>query len=461
MNKLLRNTVAGVAMLGALTGCSLDSLVKVKDPQVGADVDLDYLETRAGALALLYSTLGSLQSAVSQTAENVSYFTDELISRPYSSLDGNLPDYSPDSRFEVMHTTSGVQGIQFPAYGTLQMARIKATQARYFLKFQADSSLNYAISASYAYEGYAIVLLAENVCSGVPLSDAPYGEPVIYGRALSTDSLFRIAVAKFDSALMLSHDSARFRTLAKIGKARALVSLGEYAEAAQTVSDVAPGDTYTLTYTEEITPDPNAVIPSAGDAFWTISTSTRPQSLLTEIVNLEGMNGLIWYSDPTNIDPRLPVTVTTTGGVSSFPSVVRQRKFPNGNVTFPLARWVEAKMIEAEHLLNSSDPTWIDAINEARRTVGLPDTTAPATKAEQIDLLFRERAYWFYGEGTRLSDMRRLVRQYGRPVNSVYPVGAYTRSRQVFSYGEATTFIPSVNEYISNYNYTGCIHKNP
>jgi hypothetical protein len=54
-----------------------------------------------------------------------------------------------------------------------------------------------------------------------------------------------------------------------------------------------------------------------------------------------------------------------------------------------------------------------------------PDSTTGATSAEQIDVMFRERAFWLYGTGERLSDMRRLVRQYGRDESTVYPVGPY------------------------------------
>ena len=39
--------------------------------------------------------------------------------------------------------------------------------------------------------------------------------------------------------------------------------------------------------------------------------------------------------------------------------------------------------------------------------------------------MFSERAFWFFGTGHRLGDLRRLVRQYGRPAESVFPTGLY------------------------------------
>jgi hypothetical protein len=44
----------------------------------------------------------------------------------------------------------------------------------------------------------------------------------------------------------------------------------------------------------------------------------------------------------------------------------------------------------------------------------------------RIDVLFRERAFWLYGMGVRLGDMRRLVRQYGRSAETVFPTGTYS-----------------------------------
>jgi hypothetical protein len=50
---------------------------------------------------------------------------------------------------------------------------------------------------------------------------------------------------------------------------------------------------------------------------------------------------------------------------------------------------------------------------------------APATTADARALLFREKAFWTFGRGQRLGDLRRLVRQYKLPVDQVYPVGKY------------------------------------
>lgn len=463
MKKLIRTSAVfiGLGGMSLLTACSLDSLVKVSTPQTGTAVEHEYMDTRAGALELLYSSLGSLQKAVSLAAEHVGAFTDELTSVPATSPDHGFSNTStPDTRVEDVGR-NGVKGIQFTAYSDLHAARTRAGIARHFLKRQALSDLNYAISASYSYEGYAITMLAENLCSGIPLSSAEYGRPSEYSAGISTDSLFAIAAAKFDSALAIEQDSARFVTLARTGKARALLGLGQYKAAAEAVRDIGPQDNFSLHYTEAVTP--GSIRGEATKAFWPASgPGARNRNSIYETLSREGVNGLAWYTNPRTIDPRFPVEVNIIDDtIYSFPLIVKQQKFLTGNVSFELAGWTEAQLIEAEALLSENDPNWIDPINEARRRIGLADTVAPASKAQQVDLLFYERAMWFYGEARRLNDMRRLVRQYGRGVNTVYPTGQYNRSRTVYTYGSATVFIPESGEFSQNYKYAGCINRNP
>ena len=63
-------------------------------------------------------------------------------------------------------------------------------------------------------------------------------------------------------------------------------------------------------------------------------------------------------------------------------------------------------------------------INAARATVtGLTPLVDPGTDAARVDLVFRERAFWMFSTGHRTGDLRRLVRQYGRAANTVFPTG--------------------------------------
>jgi hypothetical protein len=47
----------------------------------------------------------------------------------------------------------------------------------------------------------------------------------------------------------------------------------------------------------------------------------------------------------------------------------------------------------------------------------------PGSAAAATDLFFREKAFWQFGRSMRLGDEGRLVRQYGRTADTVFPTG--------------------------------------
>ena len=71
-------------------------------------------------------------------------------------------------------------------------------------------------------------------------------------------------------------------------------------------------------------------------------------------------------------------------------------------------------------------------------------------------MLFRERAFWMYMTAHRLGDMRRLIRQYGRGAETVFPTGNYFKGGK---YGVDITLVPSQTE-TNNPNWTACTDRN-
>ncbi len=153
-------------------------------------------------------------------------------------------------------------------------------------------------------------------------------------------------------------------------------------------------------------------------------------------------------------------------------------KFGNPSVNVPLATGVEARLVEAEAALHTSPGAWAADLRALRADsadthISFPaadslsaDSTTLASAAMQVDVMFRERAFWLYGTGTRLGDMRRLIRQYGRDQSTVFPVGAYPNGHDphlpapIPSYGTdvnltlPTPFAGLVNP---NSSYKGCL----
>lgn len=457
-SSLSRYLVATALMLATLNACSFDSLVNVDDPESGRELSPGAISSREGGLGLYRSAVGQLAQGISELSRQVGAFTDELAVRPASSDDHNGMNWPDDSRLDSTNRW-GERMLASSSYAYLHGARVRASQARTVLSKFDDPSYNYILAATYGVEAYSIILLAESMCSGIPLSEVPFGLDVEFTGAIPTEQLFTTAIAKLDSGLFLEQDSARVTALLRMGKARAYMGLGDYEQAAEVVADYSETDKFELTYTLA---SPYGS-PTSTYGFWadTVLDINRGNYNLFEMVNREGRNGIVWYQDPNKIDPRLPVTLTEVEGVAQFATVVRQRKRMVGNMPFPLAHWVEAKMILAENYLSKADPQWLTELNSARRSVGLSDTTDPGTSSARVDLLFRERAFWFYLDGRRLADYRRLINQYGRSIATVYPVGVYTRRPGVPFYGEAYVFSPPSSEYEHNYKYDGCIHRNP
>ncbi|MEO6443694.1 MAG: TonB-dependent receptor plug domain-containing protein [Gemmatimonadaceae bacterium] len=81
---------------------------------------------------------------------------------------------------------------------------------------------------------------------------------------------------------------------------------------------------------------------------------------------------------------------------------------------------------------------------------------APASQAEAIDLYFREKAFWVFGRGQRLGDLRRLIRQYSRTAANVFPSGAFYKGG---SYGADVNFPVTVDEE-NNPAFKGCTDRN-
>jgi hypothetical protein len=82
--------------------------------------------------------------------------------------------------------------------------------------------------------------------------------------------------------------------------------------------------------------------------------------------------------------------------------------------------------------------------------------TDPGSSAASIDLLFRERAFTLFATSHRLGDMRRMVRQYARPAESVFPTGNYHKDGLKF--GTDVNFLVPAPER-NNPKFTGCIDR--
>lgn len=317
------------------------------------------------------------------------------------------------------------------------------------------------LSQVLSYGGVTYVLLAENFCSGAPISDLSDAGEIAYGEPRTTEQLFTAAVAKFDSALTVASRTAADATLsaaaraqgtslanyARVGRARALVGLGRYADAASTVSAVPTAFVFNAEFSENSARQNNAV--------FTFNNIRRRWG----VANREGTNGLDFVAAA---DPRVRTATSTRTGLDGVrPNIVNQLKFADRSASIPIASGVEARLIEAEAALKAGQTaTFLSIHNALRATVtGLgPLTEAGLTQQQLEDTHFRERAFWLFATAHRLGDLRRLTRPvaqggYGRSVTQTFPQGTYFKSPT--QYGTQTSLIIPLEEE-NNPNFSGC-----
>jgi len=80
----------------------------------------------------------------------------------------------------------------------------------------------------------------------------------------------------------------------------------------------------------------------------------------------------------------------------------------------------------------------------------------PGSKAAAEALFFREKAFWTYGRGQRLPDLRRMIRIYGYTQDKVFPTGQYFKGGV---YGTDVNLpIPSREQ--ANPLFSACLDRN-
>lgn len=439
---LATGTIALLATIGCKDLAGSSSLpAGVSDPNV--------IRTTEGAIALEVGAHAKFQSAIANYVPISGLLTDELEAglRGQTPLNGALPDQDVQVDARILSQGNDWQiGSTVPstdaAYGTLQMARAVASEAIGALAAYAPDSTTRRAHA-YALSGYAELYLADLFCSGVPLTTFDFNGDYTYQAGSPTPDVYQRAIALFDTAQSFVKGSSKSDSmvlnLARVGKGRALLQLGEWSAAATAVAAVPRGFVYadTLPTTNAgMGGDPNVLVVSALRIYG------------TNVSDREGISGLPYISSG---DPRTAVA-------GSIPS-----KYPPqeaGVAIVPIASGLEAKLIAAEAALHANQPaTWLSILNTLRQdsasTSTLPTLTDPGTADARIDTLFMERAAWLFVTGHRQGDLRRLVQRYGRDKNQVYPHGVYPGLGAYGDFIDAS--IP--RDELTNPHFDGCLNR--
>ncbi len=465
MHNVLRSYAGLLAVMGVV-GCQDLSNPKLPD---GTQSPTTYL-SREGGVRLAEAALRQFRTAWVEVTLTSGLLTDELSN---SRSTANVFDQR-----SLPEAQRGAASEGALLYSYLHELRGQSRLARAVLADYA-SDLSPALRARlYAFEGYAEVWLADLFCSGVPLSTIDFKGDYTYRPSSTTADVYSHAITLFDSALTLGADSAAIQTLASIGKARALVASGKYAEAEAAVANVQATDAYQL----RITFRPPVLGVSPNNVFASVAT----------VSDLEGGSGLPYR---TSGDKRTaaPLTALPISSGTLTRSVYFPTKYPtpNDSMWIPVASGVEAELVRAEGALQRNEwSAWISQLNTLRTTgtfsrtdtvysdpsrttivridtawqagtggvAGLRPLTDPGTEQDRIALQFAERAAWLFVSGQRQGDLRRLVRAYGWSRENAYPSGSYTGPSSTGLYGSDITIAIPTSER-PNPLFRGCLNR--
>jgi hypothetical protein len=426
--KYLGRVAVGVALACAagLAACNQQDILNVPTPDVVLPKDIN----GAAALPAAYAAaVGDFQVAYAGgygsgldnnegLAQMTGLLSDELV---------NAETFN--TRIEVdRRATKAINGTTLQTFQDMQRARATADLvASRFRQFAPTDPRGAEIQA---LAGFTYVMLAEAYCNGVPTSKVNDDGTFTYGAPQTGQQMLTTAVAKFDSAIAAAGSSGGnvALNLARIGKGRALLDLNQPAQAAAAVANVPSSFNYSIQHDENTGRQNNAIF-----------TFNYLEGRFA-VGDREGTNGLPFAS--LN-DPRMPIIDAGTG-FDGETELFLTTKYPDRSAPTPLALGVEARLIEAEAALRAGDLTTFRAkLNDARANAitysedGAPNSqpldpppalsasAIPSTAAGQQNLLFQERAIDLFLTSHRLGDLRRLIWQYSRAADAVFPVGPY------------------------------------
>ncbi len=456
--------LTGVSLV--LAGCNVDKTLTVRDPDVANPNSLNDITVLP---TLRASTISDLEVAMGAGGEDGvvtegGLLADELIWAETFPTRGEM-----DQR-----NTNPINGTLSVIYNSLQRARATAdrTSAAYYklaptLPGRAEVQ---------AIAGFTYIMLAENYCNGVPVSDFDVNAGTFQlGTPQTGVQLFTTGLAKLDSA-RAGLDStvagnASIVNLIRIGRGRVLLNLNRPVDAAAAVTLVPTTYKYTLFHSENTARQNNGIfLPTLNFPRFSVSGN-------------EGVNGLRFRLDSSDARVYAPrgrgLAFSPSVGADNLTPMFVQTKYASRSANFSFADGVEARLIEAENLARSGG-AYVGILNTLRAslptlltntpgpstlllntpvvtTTSLPALTAPTTQADQVSQVFQERAYWLFLTGHRLGDMRRLIKHLNRNAESVFPSGGYFKGG---TYGVDVNY-PVPFQETNNPNFTQCLDRNP
>lgn len=458
--------------------CSSKDVLNVFDPAVATPGSL----TTITAVPIVYAgAVGDFAAAFSGNGLTDAFVpTSGLLADEFHSSDTFTTRNDTDRRTQASPANGNLSDNPYVA---LQSARrsleVGATLVKKYFPTADPRTAELTALAGYTYLSFG-----EAFCGNVPVPPTERAQDIIPAAGIGTQALFDTSIVRFNDAVAglgaaPPVTASASLNLARIGLGRALLDKAKYAEAAAAVAAVPTSFVYKVYSSSNTNREQNSL--------FNLNGSNRRYSMSDS----EGTNGLPFRrGNPTVAgttgDPRIPwrrfVVKGSSLGFDQKTIVYEQRLYNSFDSDTPLADGVEARLIQAEALLNAGNPSWLDTLNALRAnykplqaarfdnfaTVSVGDSVSadilaplvdPGTPALRVNLLFSERGFWLFATGHRLGDLRRLIRDYGRAPNTVFPVGTSVKTGP---YGDDVNLAISFDEKNNTaYNPAACITTQP
>lgn len=445
--------VAAVSML-TIGGCQAanDRLLAVTDPDIVFPNDVGSAEAAIGLANGAIGTFRNITGAAESTWLFGGLLTDE---------------WSTSSTFIENDETDQRRIREFNGSVTTMLRNLYRTRSRATAAVQAltqYSPMSRALIAElYLARGYAELQLASDFCNGIPIGDTTTLPPE-NGTPRTYAEVFALAGASLDSAITFANgtdgQSVLIKNAAKVARARVALGVADFTGAAAFVAGLPTAFAYRHTFS----------LTTGTNTIWGQGLSARRYSVGDSVEgnarNIRVANAIPFASSS---DVRLPTVIPTTGAINGQDGQTYARTtIIWGQLTsVDVATGLDARLIEAEVALRAGNTaTWLGILNALRAAppklgdvepTVMPALADPGSVDARVSLYFREKAFWTFGRGQRLGDMRRLLRQYGRTEANTFPQGVHYKGG---NYGTDVN-IPIVTDERNNPNFKGCTDRLP
>ncbi|HUP18622.1 MAG TPA: hypothetical protein VM778_01580 [Gemmatimonadota bacterium] len=307
----------------AFAGTACDSLLQVSNP--GA-VGEDALQSEEALTVVVDGVYGDLQDALDEVVEFAALMTDEL------AHSGSFPSYAQIDDREIVNNNVEIIDL----FQEIATARFSADQAAALIRAvlgpaaESDARLAEALN----YGGYARIFYADNFCQAT-IDGGPALSPAeLYGQA---EDLFTEAIAVATAA-----GDAEMENLARVGRARARLNLGDNGGALSDAQAVPAGFEFFIEFSDNSARETNEV--------WIFTVSRNEMSIGEPFWNHPGIEQCSVH--PASTVGPCPFNITGPFGPDNETPLFVPLKYgdvqSNGGADIRLASGEEAALIAAE-----------------------------------------------------------------------------------------------------------------